>query len=74
MFSAVGTSVAMGNAQETVKGRSDLRDDRRGRRRNLQRREALWPAIAAAGTGTWGHSLRGVFPFCFRPARFVKHG
>ena len=55
-------------------GRGDLRDDRRGRRRHLQRREALWIDVTAGRHPAPGDTPCGASPFCFRPARFVKHG
>ena len=53
---------------------SDLCDDCRGRRRHLQRCEALWTRVAAGRHLAPGDIPCGASPFCFRPARFVKCG
>ena len=73
MFSAVGTS---GHGQHAGHGEScsDLCDDCRGRRRHLQRCEALWTRVAAGRHLAPGDIPCGASPFCFRPARFVKRG
>ncbi|MFR7751669.1 MAG: HAD hydrolase family protein [Collinsella sp.] len=66
MFSAVGTSVAMGNAGDR-EGRGDLRDDRRGRRWDLQRRKALWTDVTAGRHPAPGTLLEKRPHFVFVP-------
>ena len=72
----LGRGHKCGHGQRAGHGEScsDLCDDCRGRRRHLQRCEALWTRVAAGRHLAPGDIPCGASPFCFRPARFVKRG